>query len=405
MLPNSGTYGYNDKLWGLGLTERLLTEGETMRILIDENMPVADVLFADFGEVIRVPGRQMTAAQVADADVLLVRSVTRVDAALLEQARRLKFVGTATIGTDHIDQETLAARGIAFSSAPGCNKVSVGEYVISALLVLAERYQLCLAGMTLGIIGAGNTGSSVAAKAQALGMQVCLCDPPLAEAGDPRDFVPYDVALTCDVVSFHVPLDDDGRYPTRHLLDAERIAQLPAGQFLINASRGEVWDNLSLLLRQQTAEPLRLVMDVWEHEPDILQELIPYTELATPHIAGYSLEGKIMGTYQLYQAYCQFAGLPLTRTWQALLPAPAVSQVQVQDPLTAAHIKQLVHLVYDVRRDDARFRMAYQGAASFDAMRKQYPERREWSSLLVQGSADPRLTALGFSVNDQSFSN
>nr|MBP8771800.1 DUF3410 domain-containing protein [Aeromonadaceae bacterium] len=171
------------------------------------------------------------------------------------------------------------------------------------------------------------------------------------------------------------------------------------------ASRGEVWDNLSLLLRQQTAEPLRLVMDVWEHEPDILQELIPYTELATPHIAGYSLEGKIMGTYQLYQAYCQFAGLPLTRTWQALLPAPAVSQVQVQDPLTAAHIKQLVHLVYDVRRDDARFRMAYQGAASFDAMRKQYPERREWSSLLVQGSADPRLTALGFSVSDQSFSN
>lgn len=405
MLPNSGTYGYNDGPWGLGLTERLPTEGETMRILIDENMPVADVLFADFGEVVRVPGRQMTAEQVADADVLLVRSVTRVDTALLAQARRLKFVGTATIGTDHIDQEALAARGIAFSSAPGCNKISVGEYVISALLVLAERYQLCLAGMTLGIIGAGNTGSSVAAKAQALGMQVCLCDPPLAEAGDPRVFVSYDVALACDVVSFHVPLDDEGPYPTRHLLDAERIAQLPAGQFLINASRGEVWDNLSLLLRQQTAEPLRLVMDVWEHEPDILQELIPYTELATPHIAGYSLEGKIMGTYQLYQAYCQFAGLPLTRTWQALLPAPAVSQVQVQDPLTAAHIKQLVHLVYDVRRDDARFRMAYQGAASFDAMRKQYPERREWSSLLVQGSADPRLTALGFSVSDQSFSN
>ena len=371
-----------------------------MRILIDENMPVADVLFADFGEVVRVPGRQMTAAQVADADVLLVRSVTRVDAALLAQARQLKFVGTATIGTDHIDQAALAARGIAFSSAPGCNKVSVGEYVISALLVLAERYQLCLAGMTLGIIGAGNTGSSVAAKAHALGMQVCLCDPPLAEAGDPRDFVPYDVALGCDVVSFHVPLRDDGCYPTRHLLDAVRIAQLPAGQLLINASRGEVWDNLSLLLRQQTAEPLRLVMDVWEHEPDILQELIPYTELATPHIAGYSLEGKIMGTYQLYQAYCQFAGLPLTRTWQALLPAPAVSQVQVQDPLTAAHIKQLVHLVYDVRRDDARFRVAYQGAASFDEMRKQYPERREWSSLRVQGSADSRLTALGFSVND-----
>ena len=138
-----------------------------MRILIDENMPVADRLFADLGELVRLPGRQMTAEQVADADVLLVRSVTRVDAELLARAQHLKFVGTATIGTDHIDQALLTQRGIAFSSAPGCNKISVGEYVISALLVLAERYQLNLAGMTLGIIGAGNTGSAVAAKAQA----------------------------------------------------------------------------------------------------------------------------------------------------------------------------------------------------------------------------------------------
>jgi erythronate-4-phosphate dehydrogenase len=369
-----------------------------MRILIDENMPVAEALFAELGELVRVPGRHMTAEQVAEADVLLVRSVTRVDAALLAQAHRLTFVGTATIGTDHIDQVLLAERGIAFSSAPGCNKISVGEYVISALLVLAERYQLSLAGMTLGVVGAGNTGSAVAAKAQALGMQVCLCDPPLQAAGDSREFVSYDTALGCDVVSFHVPLIDGGESPTRHLLDAERIAALPGGQFLINASRGEVWDNLSLLLRQQGGEPLRLVMDVWEHEPEILQELIPYTELATQHIAGYSLEGKVRGTYQLYQAYCQFAGLPVHHTWQALLPSPAIASVQLQGPLTAANLQQLVHLVYDVRRDDARFRMEYQDAASFDRLRKQYPERREWSSLTLHGCTDPRLAALGFSV-------
>ncbi len=369
-----------------------------MRILIDENMPVADKLFAGLGELVRLPGRQMTAEQVADADVLLVRSVTRVDEQLLAQARRLKFVGTATIGTDHIDEPLLAARGIAFSSAPGCNKISVGEYVISALLVLAERYQLNLAGMTLGVIGAGNTGSAVAAKAQALGLQVCLCDPPLADAGDARAFVPYEVALQCDFVSFHVPLTHQGPYPTYHLLDADCIAELPEGQFLLNASRGEVWDNLALLQRQQGGAPLRLVMDVWEHEPDILRELIAYTELATQHIAGYSLEGKIMGTYQLYQAYCQMAGISCAMSWQDLLPQAAVSQVQLQGELSAAQIKQLVHLVYDVRRDDARFRLGYQDAASFDWMRKHYPERREWSSLRVQGSSDPRLTALGFTV-------
>ena len=369
-----------------------------MRILIDENMPVADRLFAGLGELVRLPGRQMTAEQVADADVLLVRSVTRVDAELLARAQRLKFVGTATIGTDHIDQPLLAQRGIAFSSAPGCNKISVGEYVISALLVLAERYQLNLAGMTLGIIGAGNTGSAVAAKAQALGMQVCLCDPPLADAGDSRVFVPYEVALQCDFVSFHVPLTQQGAYPTHHLLDEAHIAALPAGQFLLNASRGEVWDNLALLQRQQGAEPLRLVMDVWEHEPDILRELIPYTELATQHIAGYSLEGKIMGTYQLYQAYCQVAGIPCVKAWRDLLPPPVVCQVQVAEELTTGLIQQLVHLVYDVRRDDARFRLGYQDAASFDWMRKHYPERREWSSLRVQGCSDPRLSALGFTV-------
>lgn len=367
-----------------------------MRIIIDENMPVADALFTGLGEIVRLPGRLMTAEQVAEADVLLVRSVTKVNSALLAHNQQLKFVGTATIGTDHIDQALLAERGIAFSSAPGCNKVGVAEYVISSLLVLAERYQLSLAGMTLGIIGAGNTGTALAQKAQVLGLQICLCDPPLEQAGDPRAFVSYEVALGCDFVSFHVPLSQAGAHPTYHLLDAERIAALPAGQFLINASRGEVWDNFALLLRQQGGDPLHLVMDVWEHEPDILQELIPYTELATQHIAGYSLEGKIMGTYLLYQAYCQFAKLPIEKRWQDLLPAATVNCVHLQDALTPEVIKQLVHLVYDVRRDDARFRLHYQGAASFDAMRKAYPERREWSSLQVTGCSDSRLAALGF---------
>ena len=369
-----------------------------MQIVIDENMPLVEQLFAPFGQIRRVPGRTMSAEQIADADLLLVRSVTRVDAALLAQNCRLQFVGTATIGTDHVDQALLAERGIAFASAPGCNRISVGEYVVSALLILAERYQLSLAGMTIGIIGAGNTGSAVAERAAALGMHVCLCDPFKAQLGDGRDYVDYEVALGCDVVSFHVPLTHDGLAPTWHLLDAPRIATLHPEQILINACRGDVWDNAALLARQQGAAPLRLVMDVWEHEPQLMTALIPHTELATPHIAGYSLEGKLRGSYMLYEAWCQLSGQPVTVPFAELLPPAPLRAVALGTACGDAQLKALVHLVYDVRRDDACFRRHYADAASFDWMRKHYPERREWSSLQVSGDNLATLQALGFSV-------
>lgn len=369
-----------------------------MRIVIDENMPLVDQLFAPFGEIVRVPGRCMDAATIADADVLLVRSVTKVNAGLLARNQRLQFVGTATIGTDHIDQAVLAERGIPFVSAPGCNRISVGEYVISALLVLAERYQLSLAGMTLGIVGAGNTGSAVAERAQALGMHVCLCDPPLAAAGDPRPFVDLQTVLACDVVSFHVPLTRDGAYPTWHMLAADQIAALHGEQILINASRGDVWDNQALLQRQQSDSPLRLVMDVWEHEPALLAPLIAHTELATPHIAGYSLEGKMRGSYMLYEAWSALHGMAPRVLLPDLLPAAAINRVALGAEANPDLIRRLVHLVYDVRRDDALFRAHYSDAASFDWLRKNYPERREWSSLTVHTSMTAQWTALGFSV-------
>lgn len=369
-----------------------------MRIVIDENMPLVDQLFAPFGEIVRVPGRRMDAATLADADVLLVRSVTRVDEALLAQNTRLQFVGTATIGTDHVDQAALAERGIPFFSAPGCNRISVGEYVISALLVLAERHQLSLAGMTLGIVGAGNTGSAVAERALALGMHVCLCDPPRAAAGDALDFVDLETVLACDVVSFHVPLTRDGACPTWHMLAADQIAALHGEQILINASRGDVWDNQALLQRQQGDRPLRLVMDVWEHEPQLLVPLIAHTELATPHIAGYSLEGKMRGSYMLYEAWCALHGEAPRMTLSDLLPPAAVNQVVLGANADPALVRRLVHLVYDVRRDDALFRAHYQDAASFDWLRKTYPERREWSSLTVQSHDPAPWAALGFSV-------
>ncbi|KTA75471.1 4-phosphoerythronate dehydrogenase [Aeromonas salmonicida] len=374
-----------------------------MKIVVDENMPHALELFAEFGEVIPLPGRQMQAADLQDADVLLVRSVTRVDAALLATSPRLRFVGTATIGTDHVDKALLAARNIPFFSAPGCNKYSVGDYVLSALLVLAERHELNLSEMSLAVIGAGNTGECVARKAESLGMRVLRCDPPRAraagQAGETGAFVDYQTALGADIVSFHVPITREGPDATFHLLDEQVIAARPAGQILVNASRGEVWDNQALLARQQGLEPLRLVMDVWEGEPEPLRALVPHTEIATPHIAGYSLEGKARGTWMLYQALCQQLGRAARQDLQSLLPAPEVRALTPGQPVDQALIKQLVHLIYDVRRDDARFRNRIELPGSFDEQRKHYPERRELSSLHVNGPfASDTLARLGFTV-------
>lgn len=369
-----------------------------LKIVADENMPHVRELFGELGEVTLLPGRDMTAAQLAQADVLLVRSVTRVNAELLAQASRLQFVGTATIGTDHVDQPLLAERGIAFASAPGCNRISVGDYVLSALLVLAERHALTLAGMTLAIVGAGNTGRAVASHASALGMRVFYCDPPRARAEGASSFVSLEEALQADVVSFHVPLTREGTDATWHLLNAARIAALRANQFLINASRGEVWDNQALLERQRGAAPLSLVMDVWEHEPDILTELVPHTEIATPHIAGYSLEGKARGTWMLYEALCARLGRSPRRELASLLPAPDVLALTLGQPPSQALIGRLVHLVYDVRRDDARFRRELEQPGSFDRQRKCYPERRELSSLRLEGAMSlAALHAFGFS--------
>ncbi|MHA6964555.1 4-phosphoerythronate dehydrogenase [Zobellella denitrificans] len=365
-----------------------------MKLLADENMPFVQELFGDWAEVTTCPGREISPGQLRDVDVLLVRSITRVDEALLAQAGRLAFVGTATIGCDHVDTGLLARRGIGFASAPGCNKVAVGDYLLAALLRVAAHKGWQLAGKTLAVIGAGNTGSEVAARARALGMEVLLCDPLLAER-DPTAFVEFDQALRADIVSFHVPLVRDGEHPTWHLLDEARIAGLDGEQVLINACRGDVWDNRALLQRQQGPEPLTLVMDVWEHEPEVLAPLVPHVLLATPHIAGYSLEGKVRGTFALYQALCTQQGRAVAVTPGQLLPSPPVAAVTLAEVPEQALLERLVRLVYDIERDDLAFRRALGQPGFFDRLRKDYPQRRELGSLRLLG-VDNDLAALGF---------
>jgi len=380
-----------------------------MKIYFDENMPFALEFFQDFGELIPFSGREVSAQTLKDADVLLVRSITQVNKSLLQENSCLQFVGTATIGFDHIDRRYLESRQVAFHSAPGCNATSVAEYVISSLIVLAERYQLPLFDMTVGIIGAGNTGSRLSEKLEALGVKYVLCDPILAEkSSDDSGYVSVETALKCDVISLHVPKTTEGEYPTYHLIDESVLASLSDDQILINACRGEVIDNQALLKLKQSGSQLKVVLDVWENEPTILHKLIEYCEITTAHIAGYSLEGKARGTEMLYQALCNHLNTPMKRKLTDFLPKSGISQIKINQAFDEKLLNQLVKIVYDVRRDDGLFRQQIKykidNGHAFDLIRKTYPERREFSSInisMTEQITSDVLHQLGFNISNR----
>ena len=378
-----------------------------MNILIDENIPYAEEFFADIGKVIRFAGRELQPEQLIDVDVLLVRSITKVNAALLSQANKLKFVGTATIGEDHIDKSYLANKGINFSSAPGCNAVSVAEYVLSVFYVLAEKYHFNLLDKTVAIIGVGNTGKGVKSKLDALGVNTLLVDPPRANNEESQDFVELEFALkNADIITCHTPLIRNGENPTYHLINESNLSLLKDDVCLVNACRGEVIDNQALLEhikhRQSNEQPaIKLALDVWENEPHPLLELIPFTDIATAHIAGYSLEGKSRGTEMLYQKVCDLWHFKKDKKLSDFLPKADVTHLTVENEIDVMAMKSMIHFVYDVRRDDALFRRLL-SLNGFDWLRKNYPVRREWSSLTIvnqqQGKKVPQFCQLGFDI-------
>ncbi|WP_288654573.1 MULTISPECIES: 4-phosphoerythronate dehydrogenase PdxB [Pantoea] len=375
-----------------------------MKILVDENMPYARELFSRTGEVVAVPGRPLPEAELRDASALMVRSVTPVNAALLA-GTPVKFVGTATAGTDHVDQPSLQAAGIGFSAAPGCNAIAVVEYVFSALLLLAERDGFALRDRTVGIVGVGNVGSRLQARLEAWGVKTLLCDPPRADRGDTGPFHTLETLVAqADILTFHTPLNKEGRYKSWHLADAALLMALRPDTILINACRGPVVDNAALLEVLKMRGDLRVVLDVWEPEPDLSLDLLARVDIATAHIAGYTLEGKARGTTQVFEAWSAFIGQPQQVALESLLPPPEFSSITLHGELDQATLKRLAHLVYDVRRDDAPLRKAAGQPGEFDRLRRQYEERREWSSLqVICDSADSAsmLKQLGFSVSLQ----
>lgn len=372
-----------------------------VKILVDENMPYARELFSRLGEVKPVPGRPIPEDELADAQALMVRSVTKVNASLLS-GTAVKFVGTATAGTDHVDQAWLGEAGIGFSAAPGCNAIAVVEYVFSALLMLAERDGFTLKDRTVGIVGVGNVGSRLQARLEAWGVRTLLCDPPRADRGDAGDFRPLEALVReADILTFHTPLFKEGTYKTLHLVDDALISALKPGAILINACRGRVVDNAALLTRLEAGQDLSVVLDVWEPEPDLNVELLKRVDIGTPHIAGYTLEGKARGTTQVFEAFSAFIGHRQQVALDTLLPAPEFGRITLHGPLDQPTLKRLAHLVYDVRRDDAPLRKVAGIPGEFDKLRKNYLERREWSSLYIQcddAEAASLLHKLGFTA-------
>jgi erythronate-4-phosphate dehydrogenase len=377
-----------------------------MKIVADENIPCVERAFASLGEVTLLAGRGMQPAQVREADILLVRSVTRVDRRLLEVSR-VRFVGSATIGFDHVDRDYLRERGIGFATAPGSNATSAAEYVVSALMVLAEQQGFTLAGRTAGIIGCGNVGSRVRQKLSALGIRCLVNDPPLKQQGGHDDFVGLDEVLQADIVPVHVPLTRDGPWPTHHLVDAGFLAQLGPGAIFINTSRGAVADNAALYRLLDTRPDLSIVLDVWEGEPAINTDLLGRVALGTPHIAGYSLDGKLRGTGMIYRAACEC--FDRTPRWEAAeeLPAgPVLALAESQSRDVLSGTRAAVYCSYDIREDDTRLRALLSLApakrpAFFDRLRKEYPVRREFSQVSI--CADGMNTALAEQLQGLGF--
>jgi erythronate-4-phosphate dehydrogenase len=365
-----------------------------MKIIADANIPFVKDCFSSIGEVEVVPGRDIRPAVLTDADVLLVRSITKVDSDLLAGSS-VRFVGTATIGFDHVDTE---------------NANSAAEYVVAALLSVARKHKIQLEGKSLGIVGVGNVGSRVEKKAKALGMKVYLNDPPLQRQSGDAKYLPLEELFDCDFITLHTPLTFDGVDKTFHLADERFFKSLKTGSIFINTSRGAVADTIALKVAIQSGRLGVVVLDVWENEPHIDIELLRIVDLSTPHIAGYSLDGKVAGMIMIYKAVCEHFGLEAKCDVADFLPEPDVGELKV-DPDSGPEqdiIHQAVQQVYVINRDDFNTREIAmvpekERAKFFDDLRKNYPARREFHNTKVVldrpcESLAVKLNGIGFKV-------
>ena len=378
-----------------------------MKIVCDNKIPFLRGVLEPYAEVVYKPGKETTPELVSDADALITRTRTKCNESLLKGSK-VQVIATATIGFDHIDTAWCDRNGIYWDNAPGCNSGSVQQYIASVLVTLAQKYGFSLADKTLGVVGVGHVGRKVARIAELLGLKVLLNDPPRARAEGPEGFVSLDeICAQSDLITIHVPLQREGEDATWHLFDRARLESLRPDQILINSSRGPVVDNAALKDVLLSGGLKAAVLDVWEGEPDLDPELVDALAISTPHIAGYSADGKANGTSAAVQTVSRTLGLPLA-TWQVEdIPAPPqaleflidAADKSLQDVLTEA----VLH-TYDVSQDSNALRGALD---QFERLRGDYPVRREFPAftvLLKDGTPEmaDRLAQIGFNVVKQS---
>jgi erythronate-4-phosphate dehydrogenase len=370
-----------------------------VKIVIDKNIRGAEDTFAHHGELVEIDGREIRKHHLLDADLLIIRTTTRANAELLE-GTPVRFVGTTAIGTDHLDIPWLEHQGIHWCNAPGCNADSAAQYTLAMIWLACQRLGRKLEDQRVGIIGRGNVGSRVQKLMAALGVETVANDPPLADEGV-KGLVSQAEALSCDIVSLHVPLTNDGPYPTLQMIGAEQLARMPQGALLVNAARGNVVNGPDIL-NAVRAGAVNAALDCWPGEPDLDPELLKRVVVATPHVAGYSDDGKRNGTWIVYKLFCEWAGLEY--------PGNADSgrqRIRLAVEHSGTALDTALRAACFVHEHDTALRALTEMppaeiATHFDRLRKDYPYRRDfhgWDVSCNDPAAAHTLALLGFAVN------
>ena len=373
-----------------------------MRIIADDKIPFLTGVLEDFADMVYLPGKDITRDILRNADALLIRTRTKCTASLL-RGTKVSFIGTTTIGYDHIDTQYCDINKIKWTNAPGCNSSSVAQYVVAALMKISSEFRFDLKGKTLGIIGVGNVGSKVEKAARALGMNVMLNDPPRARLeGDNRFHSLSTILYQSDIITAHVPLNVVGEDCTYHFLNEKSFKKMNKGSWFLNTSRGEIAKTSALKSAIGSGRLAGIILDVWENEPDIDLELMGKAFLATSHIAGYSSDGKANGTAMVVDSLCKHFNLHLKSWYPSNVPPPHYPEIFIdgKDKSDEAIIREAVFHSYNISDDDTRLRFA---PADFEKHRGDYPLRREFPSYTInlkEGSENVRsiLKSLGFRI-------
>ncbi len=376
-----------------------------MKIVIDDKIPYIKGALEAFAEVIYLPGKDTTHEIVKDADVLITRTRTKCNKELLEGSS-VKFIATATIGFDHIDTSYCKKAGIEWTNAPGCNAESVNQYIASALFSWSMRKRTTLAGKTIGIVGVGQVGSRVAKLCETIGMNVLLNDPPRERAEGTEQFVSLEaIKEKADIITFHVPLNMKGKDTTFHLVNEKFLQNLWNSPLLINSCRGEVFDTEAVYNALEANDISGAIVDCWEYEPELDLELLNLVEYGTPHIAGYSKDGKANGTMMSVRAISRFFNLGIDNWEPSGVEAPKSPVISIDGNQRKEHsiLAEAILSTYDIETDDEALR---EGPHLFEKLRGDYPVRREFASHTIKAKNIPpetlnKLKKLGFKIVEE----